>query len=113
MTTSSDMYKFVSVINKARQAAKGWDYDYVERYVTDNFFAFSFGDMLVLTTNSEQQQNISMPFLPFAAGTTVCNAFDSNDCQTVSSQGINVTLNKDPKIYLPQTSAFFNTEAVV
>lgn len=54
MNTDSDMYKFVKTINGARQAAQGWAYDYVERYVLDDFFAFSFGDMLVLTTNSDR-----------------------------------------------------------
>lgn len=54
MNTDSDMYKFVKTINGARQAAQGWTYEYVERYVLDDFFAFSFGDMLVLTTNSDR-----------------------------------------------------------
>lgn len=53
MDTESDMYQFVRTINKARQAAKGWSFDYVERYVMENFFAYSFGDMLVMTTNGD------------------------------------------------------------
>lgn len=54
MDTGSDMYKFVATINKARKAAQGWDHDYVERYVMNNFFAYSFGDMLVITTNNSE-----------------------------------------------------------
>lgn len=68
MDTDSEMYKFVATINKARQAAQGWAYDYVERYVLDNFFAYSFGDMLVLSTNNSEYMEISMPYLPYSAG---------------------------------------------
>lgn len=109
MNTESDLYKFVATINKARQAAKGWAFDYVERYVTDNFFAYSFGDMLVATTNTDQQQEVKMPYLPWTAGTTVCNAFDAKDCQTVTDS-ITVTLTSDPKIYLPQDHVFFSKD---
>ena len=84
------MYKFVASINKARQATQGWSHDYVERYVMDNFFAYSFGDMLVLTTNSQSRQDVTITYLPYTAGTTVCNAFDSNDCLTVSDQGLEI-----------------------
>lgn len=101
MDTSSDMYQFVRTINKARQAAEGWSFDYVERYVMDDLFAYSFGDMLVVTTNSDNYIELTMPYLPYSAGTTVCNAFDSNDCATVSDEGLHVTLQSQPKIYLP------------
>ena len=107
MDTESEMYNYVKTINKARQAAKAWDYDYVERYVLDDFFAHSFGDMLVLTTNSDRYIELTLPYLPYSAGTTVCNAFDSNDCATVTDEGLSVTFMTYPKIYLPQDSSFF------
>ena len=105
------MYKFVASINKARQATQGWSHDYVERYVMDNFFAYSFGDMLVLTTNSQSRQDVTITYLPYTAGTTVCNAFDSNDCLTVSDQGLSVSIQSEPKIYIPQGSSYFSTAA--
>jgi alpha-amylase len=52
MDSDSYMYKYVTKINQARKAAKVWEHEYVERYVSDNFFAFSKGNMLVMTTNS-------------------------------------------------------------
>ena len=110
MNPSSELYQFVATINKARQAAQGWNNDYVERYVLDNFFAYSFGDMLVATTNSEQEQVVKMPFLPWTVGTTVCNAFDTSECQTVTDS-ITVTLAGNPKIYLPQDHEFFHKES--
>lgn len=81
MDTDSYMYQYVKKINAARKAAKVWEHEYVERYVMDNFFAFSRGDMLVLTTNSHDTVSVEMPYLPYADGTTVCNIFwAETDC---------------------------------
>ena len=58
MDTNAEIYQYVAKINKARKAAQVWDHSYVERYVLNNFFAFSKGDMLVLLTNSSQNVEI-------------------------------------------------------
>jgi len=86
--TESDGYKNVALINKARQATQAWNYDYVERYVLENFFSYSFGEMLVILTNSLDDQDVQMPYLPWSEGTRVCNIFWQGDsCQTVTSDG--------------------------
>jgi len=77
MNTQAEVYQYVAKINKARKAAQIWNYPYVERYVLDNFFAFSKGDMLVLTTNSQTTVNVQMPYLPYAPGTEVCSYLKS------------------------------------
>lgn len=51
-----------------------------------------------------------MPYLPYKPGTEVCNAFDANDCATVTGEGLAVTFSSLPKIYLPKDSTFFNAE---
>ena len=51
MDTQADIYQYVAKINKARKAASVGNHLFVERYVLDNFYAFSKGDMLVLLTN--------------------------------------------------------------
>lgn len=59
MDTSSDLYQMVAKVNKARQAEQVWDSaGYVERYVLANFFSYSFGDMLVMVTNSSDTQDV-------------------------------------------------------
>ena len=64
--------------------------------------------MLVLTSNSEEFISLTLPYLPYTEGTTVCNAFDpENDCITVTDEGLPITFQRLPKIYLPQDSAFF------
>lgn len=65
--------------------------------------------MLVLTTNSLKEVNVQMPYLPYAAGTEVCNIFWPDfDCLTVTSAGMPaVLMNGEAKIFLPKTSAYF------
>lgn len=73
--------------------------------MTDHFFAFSKGDMLVLTTNKWDTVDIVMPFTPYADGTVVCNVFWPNDdCQTISGGKFNAHLQGgEAKIYLPKS----------
>jgi len=109
MNTDSDIYKMTAAINKARKATKSWDHDLEEKYVLDNVYAFSRGDMLVATTNRGDKVNFS-PQASWADGTTVCNIFyPTSDCQQVSGGKIDVYLaNGESKIYVPQGSSFFD-----
>jgi len=47
----SDIYHFLGKLNAARQAVKPWNGVQYEKYVTDNFYAFSRGSMLACFTN--------------------------------------------------------------
>jgi len=49
--TGSDIYHFLGKLNAARQAVKPWNGVQYEKYVTDNFYAFSRGSMLACFTN--------------------------------------------------------------
>ena len=69
--------------------------------------------MLVVTTNSAEYMQVSMPYLPYSPGQMVCNAFDVNDCVEVTDTGMDVSIMENPKIYLPKTSAFFGEVAAV
>lgn len=110
MDTNADVYQYVAKINKARKSAQVWDHPYVERYVTDSFFAFSKGDMLVMLTNSSNTVSLQMPYIPYAPGTEVCNIFwPTVDCTTVTSTGMPAFLqNGEAKIYLPKSNAYFS-----
>lgn len=106
MNTNSDIYKMTAAINKARKTQKVWEHQVKEQYVTDNFYCFSRGEFLVATTNTNNQQQITVPNTPFADGTRVCNIFyPENDCQVVNGGNVDVTLmNGESKIYVPQAS---------
>ena len=114
MDTSSDMYQYVSKINAARKAASIWESPYVERYVTDHFFAYSKGDMLVMTTNKWDTVDIEMTYLPYADVTEVCNIFwYPGDCTTVQDGKMQAHLQGgEAKIYLPKSSAYFSNQFI-
>jgi alpha-amylase len=106
MDSSSEMYKFVSTIVKTRKDNHLWDYPHIERYVTDNFYAFSRGDVMVATTNTHKTQDIGITYLPdsYKEGTIVCNVFYPNDdCVTIKNGTLQATLKDgEVKIYVPQ-----------
>lgn len=102
MDTSTDLYQKIAKVHAARKAGAIWDHAYVERYMADDFFAFSRGKFLVALTNrSSGTISNKVTYHPFDEGERVCNIFNSSDCQNVSG-GVNVTLvNGEQKIYVP------------
>ena len=115
MNTDSDIYKMPAAVNNARKSTQSYNSDFQEKYVLDNFYAFSRGDMLVALTNSHNQQQIAIPNTPWSDGTTVCNIFyPDSDCQTISNKTINVTLaNGENKIYVPKSSLEQTQEIII
>jgi len=105
MKTDTDFYQQIATVNAQRKASAIWDHEQVERYVDDNFFAFSRGEFLVALTNSGSTQSRQVTYTPFAEGEMVCNIFyPTTDCQQVSN-GVNVYLNNgESKIYVPQSA---------
>jgi len=102
MNTNSDLYKIIAKVNAQRKKSQIWNQQWVERYAAQNFYAFSRGEFLVCLTNSNNTQNYKVTYHPFSQGETVCNIFNSSDCQKVSG-GVQVQLNNgESKIYVPQ-----------
>lgn len=107
--TTKDMYQRVKKMNDARREHKTWESPYVERYVADNFFAFSRGDVLIATTNdSNNEIKYSVTYNPFSAGDRVCNIFYDSDCLTITNDGaLEVVLKGgEAKIYVRSSSTF-------
>ncbi len=106
MKTDSDFYQMIATTNAQRKASQVWNYEQVERYVDDNFYAFSRGEFLVALTNSGNTHAAQVTYHPFTEGETVCNIYyPTTDCQRISGYGVNVYLdNGETKIYVPQSS---------
>jgi len=105
MNTDSDLYKKTALVNKARKQTESYKQPYEEKYAADNFYAFARGDMFVALTNSYDNVQYNVPNLNWSDGTTVCDIFDQNDCQTINGGQMDVSLNNgQAKIYVPQTS---------
>ena len=80
MNPNSDLYNYLKAIVNARKAHQIWNEQHVERYVDDNFYAFSRGQFLVALTNSDNEVQRKVTYQPFAEGETVCNIFYATDC---------------------------------
>lgn len=104
MNDQHELYKYVSVLNKARQDFKVWELDQEERYVDDEFYAFRRGEVVIATTNksSGDVSARNLIDLPHADGTVICNQLDTSDCLTVYGGSVSINLsNALPKIYAP------------
>jgi alpha-amylase len=100
MDTSSELYKMMKAVNEVRKDHKVWDADYVERYIDDDFYAFSRGDVLVALTRQDGNMSRQVTYLPFKDGDVVCNIFNGSDCITVDG-GIEINLdNYQTKVYV-------------
>lgn len=101
MNTGSDFYQLIKKVNASRKKSQIWKQPMVQRYVDNNFYAYSRGRYLVAVTNSGTQQR-KVTYHPFNNGETVCNVFNGSDCQQVNN-GVNVYLsNGESKIYVPK-----------
>ena len=104
--TGSELYKFIATLVKARKTYKISAETQVQRYASDNFYAFSRGSVLVCLTNTGGSSvSIGITYLPstYTEGTTVCNVLDTSDCATVSGGKLQVTMtNGLPKVYVPK-----------
>jgi len=111
MNKDFDLYKKTAAVNKARKATEAYKSPFEEKYVMDNFYAYSRGDMFVALTNSYDHVSYTVPNLPWADGTTVCNIFDQSQCQQINGGSMNVNLdNGQGAVYIPQSSSFFQED---
>ena len=98
--TQSQMYTFVKTVVNYRKNNQIWNYNWVERYAANNFYAYSRGQALMAFSNTDNSQMYWVSYHPYAVGNVVCNVFYSTDCVTVTSQGVPVTLNQgECKLY--------------
>ena len=96
----------MTTIVQTRKKYEAWKYPHIERYVNDNFYAFSRGDLLIATTNTYSRKDIQVSYLPesYKEGTIVWNIFyPKDDCLSIKNGALSVTLiNGEVKIFIPQ-----------
>lgn len=102
-----DIYKFTQTIMNARKAHNVVDNNFQEKWVDEQFYAYTRGKFLVALTNQPNGDlQRSVPNTGFNNGETVCNIFNSNDCQQVNNGSINVYLrNGEVKIYVSKANS--------
>jgi len=103
--TNSELYTFLKTSISARKEHAVWNYPLVERWQDDDFYAFTRGHVLVITTNrgyNAGDMTRTINYHPFTVGTKLCNIYwPDDDCVNVTSDGITVTLHHgEPKVYV-------------
>jgi alpha-amylase len=104
MNTKSEIYQMIKAAIQTRKDHQVWTQPAIERYIDDDFYAFSRGDVLVALTRTDGDIYRSVTYLPFQEGDTVCNIFNSADCSTVSGGALNVDLSGyQVKVYVKKS----------
>lgn len=107
MDTTTDTYQMLAKANQARKDYKIWSEEHVERYITDDFYAFTRGQVLVALTKSYDTQTIEITYHDYADGTQLCNIFNTSDCVTVNDKKFTVVLESaETKVYTPTNSGY-------
>jgi len=104
-STATNTYQFIAQVVNFRKSQQVWNYPYVQRYATNNFYAFTRGNSFVALTNTMNTVTYTITYQPYPNGTTLCNIFATSsqpDCITVQNGQFTVTLGLGlPKIYIP------------
>ena len=97
--TNSEMYIIIGKVNYLRKKVNIWNYNVVQRYCNDNFYAFTRGNVLACFSNNNGG-NYEISYHEFNDGDKLCNILIDDDCVIVSSGKIRVTMEKNPKVYV-------------
>jgi len=102
--TESELYQFIKTVINYRKKAQLWNSPQIQRYVDDNFYAFTRNDTFVALTNGGSGQNgvqVSITYHPYKNGQKLCNLFfPKSDCLVVENDSFDVYLeNGECKIY--------------
>jgi alpha-amylase len=103
--TTTPLYQFLKQVVGWRKQYQVWQYPQVERYVDDQFYAFTRGTTFIATTNVGSKGNQitrEITYHPYQTGTRLCNLFWAGDCIPVTDAGFSVVLNNgESKIFVP------------
>ncbi len=99
--TGTELYRLLGVTNNLRKTKSIWNYDIIQRYSDDNFYAFTRGDVLACFTNTNSLTRY-ITYHSFSDGDKLCNVLYDGDCVTVSGGTITINMDDYPKVYVKQ-----------
>lgn len=102
------MYNFLKVLNLIHKSHEVWTHPVEERWSDATLYCFARGQLLVCTTNQVWPQTRTLSFMPWVAGTRVCDAQlaaaegSQQHCYTAqSSMTITVPAGGEPLVLAP------------
>ena len=99
--TNTELYRYIAKVNALRKQVNIWDLSIVQRYVDDNFYAFTRGNILACFSNTNSLQR-TITNHEFSEGTKLCNILYDGDWVSVSGGNLNINMGDYPKIYVRQ-----------
>jgi alpha-amylase len=99
--TGTELYRLLGIANNLRISKSIWNYDIIQRYSDDNFYAFTRGDVLACFTNTNSLTRY-ITYHSFSDGDKLCNVLYYDDCVTVSGGSITINMGDYPKVYVKQ-----------
>ena len=99
--TGTELYRLLGVANNLRKTKQIWNYDIIQRYADDNFYAFTRGDVLACFTNTNSLTR-DITFHSFNEGDKLCNVLYYDDCVAVLGGKITINMGDYPKVYVKQ-----------
>jgi alpha-amylase len=101
------LYKFLQTLITFRNKviSEITSNQHIERYASDNFYAFSRGRVFVATTNVGSNGPIvqnTISYEPYKYGDIICNILNPSDCLKVTSYFVVTLVGGETKIYYPQ-----------
>eukprot|EP01102_Stenamoeba_stenopodia_P013174 TRINITY_DN4238_c0_g1_i1.p1 TRINITY_DN4238_c0_g1~~TRINITY_DN4238_c0_g1_i1.p1 ORF type:complete len:467 (+),score=100.77 TRINITY_DN4238_c0_g1_i1:205-1605(+) len=103
-STSAELYVYLQTVINYRKTAQIWQYtQQIQRYLDDQFLAFTRGLTFVALTNQGNDLVRTITYHPYQNGQKLCNLFyPTQDCITVTNGQFQVYLNNgENKIYYP------------
>ena len=99
--SSTELYKIIGKVNDLRKQVSIWNSPVVQRYVNENFYAFTRGKVLACFSNIAYSKR-TITNHGFKEGDKLCNILYDNDCITVSGGNLNIEIGDYPKVYVKQ-----------
>ena len=104
--TTTDMYQMIKKINEYRAESKFYNEDCVQRWSEEKFYAFTRGKKALICLSITDSVQRTINYHGFSEGDRLCNLLDETDCVTVTAEGINITMQDEPKIYVKQEAEY-------
>ena len=84
-----------------RKKVQIWNFEIIQRYADDNFYAFSRGNVLACFVNVKSLER-TLTYHGCNNGDKLCNLLYDGDCVTVSNGQIKINMGDYPKVYVKQ-----------
>ena len=101
--SESNTYKLISKVNEIRKEYKTYSKVLVRRYVDNDFYAFTKGEVLVIVGNGKSKE-ITIKNLEFLDGDKYCNLLGAGDCVIIKDSQIITKMEGEPKVFVRDSS---------